>query len=240
LTETDLPRLRLSSLEPWDLQPDFFKLWQNQRLLPHLHLPLQSGSDAVLRRMARKTTQAQYSQLVRAARTAIPDVSITTDIIVGFPGETEAEFAESLAFVAEIAFAKLHIFRYSRREGTAAATMKDQIPSPVVQNRSRQMHTLNEKLEQDFRQKFVGRTMPVLWESSEPYGLGLQWSGLTGNYLRVITQTGSGVDLRNRVVETNLVGLAPAALQGQCCESANLRFSESTAIMHSLTDSPPR
>jgi threonylcarbamoyladenosine tRNA methylthiotransferase MtaB len=215
LRETDLPRLRLSSLEPWDLSPDFFSLWQNERLMPHLHLPLQSGSDAVLRRMARRTTQAQFANLVQAAQAAIPDLSITTDIIVGFPGETDDEFAESVAFVEALAFAKLHIFRYSRREGTAAATMKEQLPSPVIQARSRQMHTLNQKLECAFRRNFLGRTMPVLWESSQPYGFGLQWSGLTANYLRVVAQTGPQVDLRNRVVQTKLAGLVPGAMEGR-------------------------
>lgn len=215
LAETDLPRLRLSSLEPWDLAADFFELWQDERLLPHLHLPLQSGCDATLRRMARRTNQARFSQLLRAARAAIPDLAVTTDIIVGFPGETEAEFAESIAFVEEMAFAKLHIFRYSRREGTTAAAMKGQVPPQVAKVHSERMHALNAKLEQSFRQKFVGRTMPVLWESSEPFGFGQQWSGLTGNYLRVVTQTGPEVDLRNKVLDTQLVETAPAALLGQ-------------------------
>jgi threonylcarbamoyladenosine tRNA methylthiotransferase MtaB len=204
LAETDLSRLRLSSLEPWDLEPEFFELWQNERLLPHLHLPLQSGCDATLRRMARRTSQSEFSQLVEAARAAIPDLSITTDIIVGFPGETGAEFAESIAFVEQMAFARLHIFRYSRREGTAAAKMQGQVPPPVMQERSQRMHALNVQLEENFRQKFVGRTMPVLWESCESYGFGLQWSGLTGNYLRVV-----------QVVETDLVDTVPAALMGQ-------------------------
>jgi threonylcarbamoyladenosine tRNA methylthiotransferase MtaB len=215
LAETGLPRLRLSSLEPWDLAVDFFELWQNERLLPHLHLPLQSGCDATLRRMARRTNQAQFAALVEAARTAIPDVSITTDIIVGFPGETEAEFAESLAFVEQIQFAKLHIFRYSRREGTAAASMRGQVPAPVAQERSQRMHLLNAALEDTFRRQFVGRTMPVLWESHEPYGFGLQWSGLTGNYLRVVTHTSPEVSLRNQVIDTHLLETAPAALLGQ-------------------------
>ncbi|MBN1994448.1 MAG: tRNA (N(6)-L-threonylcarbamoyladenosine(37)-C(2))-methylthiotransferase MtaB [Anaerolineae bacterium] len=215
LAETDLPRLRLSSLEPWDLTEEFFELWQNKRLLPHLHLPLQSGCNATLRRMARRVTQAKFVGLVQAARAAIPDLSVTTDIIVGFPGETEAEFNESLAFVRQLAPAKLHIFRYSRREGTAAARMKGQVPAPVAQERSQRMHALNATLERAFRQKFIGRTMPVLWESSEVFGFGLQWSGLTNNYARVVAHTRPQVDLRNRVIETDLVGLAPAALIGK-------------------------
>jgi threonylcarbamoyladenosine tRNA methylthiotransferase MtaB len=215
LAETELPRLRLSSLEPWDLGPDFFELWQNPRLLPHLHLPLQSGCDATLRRMARHTSQAQFSQLLAAARQTIPDLSITTDIIVGFPGETEAEFAESLAFVEAMAFAGLHIFRYSKREGTVAARMRRQIPNPVIQARSQAMHTLNARLERNFRGQFVSRSLPVLWENNEAFGFGRQWSGLTGNYLRVTTQTGPAVDLRNRIINTTLLELAPAALVGQ-------------------------
>jgi threonylcarbamoyladenosine tRNA methylthiotransferase MtaB len=214
LADTDLPRLRLSSLEPWDLDAAFFELWQNPRLLPHLHLPLQSGCDATLRRMARRTNQAQFSHLIEAARAAIPDLAITTDIIVGFPGETEAEFAESIAFVEQIGLAKLHVFRYSRREGTAAATMKGQVAAVIMQQRSQRMHSLNAQLEQTFRQKFIGRSMPVLWESHEPFGFGRQWSGLTGNYMRVVTQTNRLVNLRNKVIETQLVDTAPAALLG--------------------------
>ncbi|HMR67309.1 MAG TPA: tRNA (N(6)-L-threonylcarbamoyladenosine(37)-C(2))-methylthiotransferase MtaB [Anaerolineae bacterium] len=219
LTETDLPRLRLSSLEPWDLEAGFFKLWQDQRLLPHLHLPLQSGCDETLRRMARRTSQADFSRLVEVARATIPDLAITTDVIVGFPGETEAEFAASIAFVERMAFAKLHIFRYSRRAGTTAAKMRGQVPGQVQTERSRQMHELNSRLEEEFRRRFVGRTMPVLWESSEPYGFGRQWSGLTGNYLRVVTQTPTGLDLRNLVIETDLIDTAPASLLGRLPES---------------------
>ncbi len=92
--ETDIPRLRLSSLEPWDIAPGFFELWANPRLMPHLHLPLQSGSDTVLRRMARRTSQTAFRALVSEARAAIPDLHISTDLIAGFPGESETEFAE--------------------------------------------------------------------------------------------------------------------------------------------------
>jgi threonylcarbamoyladenosine tRNA methylthiotransferase MtaB len=117
-------------------------------------------------------------------------------------------------FAQAIEFARLHIFRYSPRAGTSAAAMRRQVPSAEVQERSQRLHTLNAHLEEAFRRKFVGRTMPVLWESHEPFGFGRQWSGLTGNYLRVVTQTGPKVDLRNQVLTTNLVDLAPAALQG--------------------------
>ncbi len=186
LRETEAPRLRLSSLEPWDLNADFFSLWQDSRLMPHLHLPLQSGSDATLKRMRRNTTTSSFRELVSAAREMIPDVAITTDIIAGFPGETEEEFAESLDFVREMDFAGGHVFTYSPRPGTGAAKMKGQIQPEVRKKRN---HILRETLDESetrFREKFIGRTMSVLWESTSAMGEpGWQMEGLTGNYLRV-------------------------------------------------------
>ena len=213
LDETDVPRLRLSSLEPWDLDQDFFGLWENPRLGRHLHLPLQSGCDATLRRMARHTMTAGFAELVCAARAAIPDLSVTTDIIVGFPGETDAEFSQSLAFVEAMAFAKLHIFRYSRRAGTAAAGMPDQVPSKVVSERSRRMHALGDGLERAFRRRFLSRVMHVLWEADELNDDGLLWSGLTHNYLRVCAPGGPG--LRNTVTPVRLVADTPGGLVGE-------------------------
>ena len=214
LNETDMPRLRLSSLEPWDLDADFFSLWESPRLGRHLHLPLQSGCDATLRRMARRTTSAAFAGLVAAARAAIPDLSVTTDIMVGFPGETEAEFAASLAFAEAMAFAKLHVFRYSRRAGTVAASMRGQVPAAVAAERSRRMHELNATLEHAFRRRFVGRTMDVLWETCQPGHDGtLEWDGLTDNYLRVSAPGGPG--LHNVVTPVRLVADTPAGLLGQ-------------------------
>jgi threonylcarbamoyladenosine tRNA methylthiotransferase MtaB len=213
LDETRVPRLRLSSLEPWDLDEDFFALWENPRLGRHLHLPLQSGCDAILRRMGRHTNTTSFAELVRAARTAIPDLSVTTDIMVGFPGESEAQFAESLAFAEAMAFAKLHIFRYSRRAGTAAASMPGQVQPQVIAERSRRMHTLGNKLERAFRRRFLDRTMDVLWETDEPNGDGLLWSGLTGNYLRVSTP--GGPSLRNVLTPVRLTADTPHGLVGE-------------------------
>jgi threonylcarbamoyladenosine tRNA methylthiotransferase MtaB len=213
LAETQLSRLRLSSLEPWDLDADFFGLWEDRRLGRHLHLPLQSGCDATLRRMARHTTTRSFSDLVTAARSAIPDLTVTTDIIVGFPGESEAEFAESLAFVEAVDFAKLHIFRYSRRSGTAAASMRGQVSPELMAGRGQRMHTLGARLEHAFRRRFVGRTMEVLWESDEPHGDGYLWSGLTDNYLRVSAPGRSG--LRNKITPVHLIADAPGGLAGR-------------------------
>jgi threonylcarbamoyladenosine tRNA methylthiotransferase MtaB len=186
LRETDVPRLRLSSLEPWDLDAEFFSLWEDQRLMPHLHLPLQSGCESTLRRMARKTTPQSFRALVSAARTAIPGVAITTDIIAGFPGETEEEFAESLAFVREMSFAGGHVFTYSPRPGTGAAKMKGQIKTELRKKRNHILHDVLAEAAKAYRRQFLGQTLSVLWESVSELGeWGWQMEGLTGNYLRV-------------------------------------------------------
>jgi len=185
LRETDVPRLRLSSLEPWDLDVDFFSLWEDKRLMPHLHLPLQSGCESTLKRMARKTTPDSFRDLVNAARNVMPDVAITTDIIAGFPGETEDEFSQTLEFVREINFADGHVFTYSPRPGTGAARMKGQVKPELRKMRN---HILTDALAESaksYREKFVGRKMSVLWESTSEMGeWGWQMEGLTENYLR--------------------------------------------------------
>lgn len=186
LDKTDIPRLRLSSLEPWDLSEDFFSLWDNPRLCPHLHLPLQSGCDATLKRMARRTNQTQFRQLLNSARQQIPDVRITTDIIVGFPGETDEEFTISEAFIRDMGFNGLHIFRYSARAGTAAARMKGQVEDAIKRERSKRLQDLSENMEQTFAARFIGKTVHVLWE--QVAGMdenGFFNTGYTANYIRV-------------------------------------------------------
>lgn len=189
LRQTDMPRLRLSSLEPWDISPGFFDLWADPRLLPHLHLPLQSGSDTVLRRMARRTSQAAFSKLVDDARATIPDLHISTDLIAGFPGETDAEFGETLAFVEAMDFGRLHVFGYSPRPGTAAARMPEQVAGPLKKARVRQLIDLGEQLSLQFHRRYVDTVQPVLWEGTTgATPSGLRWVGHTGNYIRVSTE----------------------------------------------------
>lgn len=212
LHETQIERLRLSSVEPWDLHEGFFELWQDPRLLPHLHLPLQSGCDATLRRMARRTDTAAYGRLVELARAAHPDMAVTTDVMAGFPGETDAEFETSLAFVEAAGFARLHVFRYSRRPGTPAASMPGQVPGPVASERSRRLHELGARLERSFQSRFLGRTVEVLWEEAEPHDAGLRWNGLTANYLRILTDTPNGTDLANRITLVRLREILPGAI----------------------------
>lgn len=189
LQETDTPRLRLSSLEPWDLDAEFFSLWGDARLCRHLHLPLQSGSAVTLRRMARKTTPESFAALVAAARKSIPGVAITTDIIAGFPGETQGEFRETLDFVRAMQFAGGHVFTYSGRPGTAAARMPEQVPHPLRKERNAQLRALLAESAHSYQKNFLGKTLPVLWESATALGPE-NWhlSGLTDNYLRVHAQ----------------------------------------------------
>ncbi len=219
LRETDIARLRLSSLEPWELADGFFDLWQRwpERLCPHLHLPLQAGTDTQLRRMARRCTTASFRQLVHDARAAIPDVMLTTDLIVGFPGESDADFAAGMGFVEEMRFAHAHIFPFSARSGTAAARFERTVPNAVKKERSQRMHALLSRTGQAERQRFVGTIRPVLWEGTgqpmadEP---GLLWRGLTDNYLRVSAVAPPDVDLHNRITPVALAELNGDTLFG--------------------------
>jgi threonylcarbamoyladenosine tRNA methylthiotransferase MtaB len=216
LAETELPRLRLSSLEPWDIEPGFFTLFADRRLLPHLHLPVQSGCDATLKRMARRTTRTDYAGLISAARQAVPGVSISTDVMVGFPGETDAEYAESEAFIAEMAFSRLHVFRYSRRQGTPAARLSGAVPGPVARERSRRMHDLGNALTSAFNQRLIGCLAEVLWEeSSEDRGSRRRWSGLTPGYVRVYTEVGQDIDLLNRIATCRVTGVIPCGVSAE-------------------------
>lgn len=183
---TDVPRLRVSSLEPWDLDEAFFDLWQEPRLCRHFHLPLQSGSGATLRRMARKVTPDSYARLLEAARKRIPDVAITTDVIVGFPGETESEFEETRKFVKSMDFAGAHVFTYSEREGTAAASMPDQVHNYLRKERNTLIREITDEAAARYRSRFVGQEIDVLWENTKAIDEST-WkvTGLTDNYLRV-------------------------------------------------------
>ena len=214
LRETEPPRLRLSSLEPWDLDENFFSLWADPRLCPHLHLPIQSGSASTLKRMLRKTPPDSFRGLAAAARKIIPGVAITTDVMAGFPGETEAEFAETLDFIHEIDFAGGHVFTYSARPGTAAARMKDQVPHEIRKQRNHVLHAAFSEMAVRYRRKFIGRTLPVLWESvTQASAAGWRLAGLTGNYIRV---TADSPEPRwNQIDTVKLVELAEDGVAGE-------------------------
>jgi threonylcarbamoyladenosine tRNA methylthiotransferase MtaB len=225
LAETSIPRLRLSSLEPFDLESSFFDLWTDSggRLMPHLHLPAQSGSDAVLRRMARRNRVADFEALVAAARAAIPGLTVTTDLIAGFPGETEEDFDETLGFAHRVGFAHIHAFPYSARQGTAAARFGGQVPEPERKRRVRALIALDAELGAAVRQSFIGDVRPVLWENHEagPDAEQLHstdarpvWSGLTDNYLRVLSAAPADLDVHNRITPVRLDRLDGDVLRG--------------------------
>ena len=199
LAETDVIRLRLSSLQPQELSPELIGLWHDRRLCPHFHLSLQSGSDQVLGRMKRRYATADYQRVVSLIQELVPEAAITTDIIVGFPGETEAEFQESYDFCRQMEFARIHVFPYSPRRGTEAARMPRQIEDKVKKQRSQRMLSLAGESARKFSRQFLGKIMMVLWEKQ----IGGIWSGLTDNYIKVYTE--SSEDLTNKLLPVKLV-----------------------------------
>lgn len=209
LVETSVNRLRLSSLQPPEISLELIGLWRDQRLCPHFHLSLQSGNDGVLRRMKRRYNTADYQRKVSLIRQAVPKAAITTDAIVGFPGETEAEFQESYDFYRQMQFARIHVFPYSPRPGTEAALMMPTVADRVKKKRSQQMLALAEESLQGFNRQFLGRTLPVLWEQQA----GGTWSGLTGNYIKVYTK--SREELTNRLLPVKLVELCRDGVWGE-------------------------
>jgi len=214
LNNFDFPRLRLSSLEPWDLTPEFFELWKDPRLCRQLHLPLQSGSAPTLRRMARRTTPQSFSSLVATARNAIPDVAITTDLIAGFPGETNIEFEETVQFVREINFSGGHVFTFSPRPGTAAVRLPDQVPYPIRKERNAHLRQLLEETASNYQSRFIGQTVDVLWETTTTKGPeGWHLSGLTDNYLRIHANTPHF--LWNQITPVQIKGLTEKGLEGE-------------------------
>ncbi len=217
LNRTAIPRIRLGSVEPWDLRQSFFKLFRDPRLMPHLHLPLQSGSDSILRRMARRCKIANFMRLAERARSEVADINLTTDIIVGFPGETEPEWQESLTNIEKIGFGQLHIFTYSAREGTKAARFPDAVPRSEKKKRSQLLHQLAESMKRDTFRRYLGRRFPVLCEASpDQSAVGPNAvSGYTPNYLRISVPIKPGIE--NTIQTVRLTGIlnSGTGLQGQ-------------------------
>lgn len=207
LEQTRVPRVRLGSLEPWDLRDDFWRLFDNPRLMPHLHLPLQSGADSVLRRMSRRCRSGQFEELVERARSQVQDFLVTTDIIVGFPGETELEWQQTLDLVERLRFSHVHIFAYSARQGTKAATLPDPLPRAVKRARSQQLHEITARHKRETLQANLGRTFEVLIEGQQGKAGGQPlYSGYSPNFLRI--QVGGEQPLQNRIVEIHTQALS--------------------------------
>jgi threonylcarbamoyladenosine tRNA methylthiotransferase MtaB len=209
LAETTVTRLRLSSLQPQEISAELLELWKDNHLCPHFHLSLQSGSNSVLQRMRRRYSATDYQRAATLIRKSLPEAAITTDVIVGFPGETGAEFQESHDFCRQTGFARIHVFPYSKRPGTEAADMPDQVSEKVKRERVQKMLALAEESAYDFKQRFLGRTMTVLWEQKS----GGVWSGYTANYIKIYAR--SGQDLTNQLTPVKLESIYKDGVWGK-------------------------
>ncbi len=209
LNNTKMPRIRLGSVEPWAVDMDLIPLYANPRLMPHLHLPLQSGADTVLRRMARKTRLAEFREMVDELRARVPGFNVTTDIIVGFPGETDEEWQETMAQVRAIGFGHMHIFSYSDRQGTKSANMIDKVSVEVKKERSRQLHQLAGKMKHDMLEAQMGNIVEVLWEAN-PKQLAsgkYRHTGYSPSFFRVGMDVEGEQDLENTRSLVKIVGM---------------------------------
>ena len=202
LAETSISRLRVSSLQPQEIGPGLLDLWASPRLCPHFHLPLQSGSNAVLRRMRRRYTAARYLEAVEEIRSAVPGASVTADVIVGFPGETDEDFEGTYSVCERAEFASMHVFPYSVRPGTSAAHFEGKIGPAVKSARMERLLELASRQAAAFREAMLGSTRPVLWEEGAGGPDEGVWHGLTDNYVRVAARSGEA--LRNRITPVRL------------------------------------
>jgi len=212
LGDTGIERLRLSSLQPSEISSEFLALWQDERLCRHFHLALQSGSETVLQRMRRSYSLDQYQRTVNLIKEMIPEVAITTDIMVGFPGESDEEFEQSYSFCQQAGFANIHVFPFSSRPETSAAGMPEQIKDEVKRERNQRMLELSRSSRRSFCEQFLGQTMPVLWEKETSPGSGI-YSGLTGNYIRVFAHSEKPLD--NEITPVKLVGFHNQGIWGE-------------------------
>ena len=202
LAETRVERLRVSSLQAHEITEGLLALWSDSRLMPHFHVPLQSGSDTVLRKMRRKYDTAQFRSAIELIRGRMPDAGVTTDIIAGFPGESAEDFQRGRDFAANMRFSDIHVFPYSPRPGTSAFHFGDTVAESSKGERMGEMLALSSECRLQFRQSQIGSVRPVLWEqSSTPGG----WTGLTDNYVRV--RTNSELALANRITAAALVAI---------------------------------
>lgn len=207
-----IERIRLSSVEPTLIDHNFMEtLTRSSKVCDHFHLSLQSGSDAVLKRMNRKYTTGDYRKRVELIRDYMPNAGITTDIIVGFPGETEEEFMETMEFVREIGFSRIHVFKYSPRKGTPASTMENQVHGQVKNRRSEKLIKLGDDLTQKFNRIFTDREMDVLYEEQTKKDKSL-YEGYTTNYIRVRTPFQN--DVIGEIINTRIHEVSKSHMEG--------------------------
>ena len=209
-----IERIRIGSIEPTLITEDFAATAAGmEKLCPHYHISLQSGCDETLARMNRRYTTDQYKRAIVLLRERIPDVAVTTDVMVGFPGETNEEFEKTYRFLEEIQFAKMHVFKFSPRKGTPAASLVGQVPSQVKEARSMQVIKLSEHCAQAFHSSFISTEMPVLYEQEVKDSKGL-YEGLTPNYIRVLSFGNNS--LIGNIVKTRLIKVENESVLGDC------------------------
>lgn len=205
LRETDFPRIRLSSIEPWDITPELISLFENSRMCPHLHIPLQSGSDEILRRMKRPMDTDRFRQILAMIRRCKSEFAITTDVICGFPGETDDRFRESLEFIKECQFSGGHVFPFSGLEGTSAFALPEQVHNSLRKERTALVAHVFADAEKAYGIKRLGQRASVLFERSVQK-MGKQvWQGWSEDYLKVLMR--SSEDLHNQILEVKLEGV---------------------------------
>ncbi|MDX9917977.1 MAG: tRNA (N(6)-L-threonylcarbamoyladenosine(37)-C(2))-methylthiotransferase MtaB [Gudongella sp.] len=196
-----IERIRMSSVEPGVIDEEFMEaIVESKKTCDHFHLSLQSGSDSVLKRMNRKYDTAEYMEKVELIRSYMPGAGLTTDIIVGFPGETQDEFAETLNFIKRVGFSRIHVFKYSPRKGTPAAAMENQVSGEIKNQRSEQLINIGDELAKEFHEKFINISLPVLYEDSSRNKN--TFEGYTTNYIRV--KTPSQKDIIGDIINTEL------------------------------------
>lgn len=196
-------RLRVSSLQAHEITRELMSLWSDSILCPHFHIPLQSGSDRVLSSMRRRYTREQFMAAVELVREFLPEASITTDVIVGFPGESNEDFQATYQLCEDARLNKIHVFPYSIRPGTSAAYSIDQLPIELIRERSLDLRSLSTELERKSREFLIGRTRSVLWESSELIDDQMTWTGLTEDYVRVTCLTSA--DLKGTLTQATFL-----------------------------------
>ena len=202
LDETSIERIRLSSIEPWDVNPELISLFEDPRICPHLHIPLQSGSDEILRKMKRPMNTGRFREILKLIRGAKPDISITTDIICGFPGETEEMFDQSLEFLRDCQFCGGHVFPFSALQGTTAFTMEAQVPHSIRRQRTTTVRQVLDEAERAFISRRLGKTAKVLFEGIARYQGEWIWQGWSEDFLKVFVP--SEEDLHNQVLTVQL------------------------------------
>jgi len=197
-----IERIRLGSIEPTTVKAEFVATAKSlKKLCPHFHISVQSGCDETLRRMNRRYTADDYRKAAGMLRENIADVALTTDVIVGFPGETDEEFEQTVKFMEEMSFARMHVFKYSPRKGTLAASFKEQVGPKVKEERSSRLLDLAARKTLEFNKKFEGRVMPVLFEQEASHMDGFV-DGLTPNYIRVVCR--GGAELKGKIINVRL------------------------------------